>query len=276
METVSDVLEHGNLKIYFRTIGPERAKELLSTYNVDYRKFRPTYAEGLARDMAGGHWNFDGSPIRIDENNDLFDGQHRLNSVVMSSTEQTFLFIEGLPVSAYDTTDTGLARNFSDTLRRRGYNNVGQRTALLKLIARWNDGRSLGDTRAYRHPELDAVHDQYVDSINRIISLTVGSTKKFDMPPAMVAFCWWVFHQINPEDAYTFMVQVGEGEELKRGMPAYHIRLRLRNEKDTKLTRNDYAHLMFQAWNAFREGVEKTRFTLPPDLTTRENMEIPK
>lgn len=284
-----EALEYDGLRVYFKTVGPESAKELLSSYNIDYRKLRPTYADGLARDMSPNHigccgndaphshWRFDGSPIRIDEEDNLFDGQHRLTAVTLSQTEQTFLFIEGLPVSAYDTTDTGLARNFGDTLRRRGYKNVDQRTALIKSIGRWESGRSLGDTKAFRPLELDAIHDKYVDSINRIVGLVVGSSKKVDMPAAAFAFCWWILHQINPEQAYTFMVQLIEGEELKRGMPVFHLRNRLRMERDTKLSRTDYAHLVFQAWNAVRKDEEKTRFVLPngPGGTTRENLEMP-
>src|SRR5712664_3085311 len=140
------IVTASGVRISLITVGPEAAKAMLSTYHVDYRKYRPSYGEGLARDMVNGDWIFDGSPIRTDVEDNLFDGQHRLQAVVKSSTTQEFLLISKLPVSAYDTTDTGLARSFADSLRRRGYKNATMRTALTKIIERWENGKSLGDT----------------------------------------------------------------------------------------------------------------------------------
>ncbi|MFI6737421.1 hypothetical protein ACIBI9_31235 [Nonomuraea sp. NPDC050451] len=275
-EVTYPTLTDGDVTVWFEDIGPSRADELLKTYKVDYRKFRPSYAEGLARDMENGNWNFDGSPIRIDIEENLFDGQHRLNAVRKSKTTQRFCVIAGLPVKAYDTTDSGLARTYADSLRRRGYNNVSMRTALIKLIDRWNNGLSLGDTKRRTPPELDAVHNKNMDSINWAISNTVSTSYKVDMPPAMVAFAWWSLGQLDTTDCKTFMVGVAEGENLRKGQPIYTLRERLRNDAEERYTRNEYAHLTFQAWNAFRDSKELTRLQFPSGLVSRDNMAVPR
>lgn len=274
--TTNPTLTDGDVEVWFERVGPARAKQLLETYKVDYRKYRPSYGEGLARDMASGHWNFDGAPLRIDRENNFFDGQHRLNAVILSDTIQNFLIISGLPVEAYNTADTGLARNYGDTLRRRGYSNVTMRTALVKLIDRWEQVYSLNDTRRRTTPELDAIHDKYVDTISRAVANALSTDRKVDMPPALVSFSWWLLSSIDLVQAKTFLLAVAEGENLRKGQPAYTLRERLRHDAEMPHTRNEYMHFVFQAWNAFRDGRDLERVALPSGLVSRENMAVPR
>lgn len=277
MVTTPTLTINGDVTAWVEKIGPSRAEQLTQTYKIDYRKYSPSYAEGLARDMSNGRWNFDGSPIRMDINNNLFDGNHRLHAVMLSGTEQTFLFVGGLPEEAYNTTDTGRARNYADTLRRRGYQNVSQRGALQKLIHRWENGKSLDDTKRMTNSELDEIMYRHIDSINHAIGNAVGTARKIPMPTALVSFSWWVLSTVDIIDAKTFLVSLADGENLKRGMPVYTLRERLRNDYEYGHTRNEYMHLVFQAWNYFREGREDIfRLSFPRGNVTRQNMESPK
>jgi hypothetical protein len=266
-------IRDGNVVTWYERIGPARAEQILKTYKVDYRKYRESYGQGLARDMVNGYWNFDGSPVRIDINGNLFDGSHRQHAIVLSGTTQLFLMIAGLPVEAYNTADTGLARNYGDTLRRRGFQNANARTALVKLIRRWEDGRSLDDTQRYTPSELDETHDKYVDTISRAVAKTMSTQRKVDMPGALVSFSWWKLSQLDIADAQTFLIGLAEGENIRRGMPVYTLRERLNRERDTKLTRMQFMHLVFEAWNAFRtvlpngEREQIHRLTIPAGIT---------
>lgn len=275
IETTTPTIEHGDVVVWFEEVGPERAKALLKTYKVDYRKYRPTYAEGLARDMINGVWVFDGATVRIDKDGNLFDGQHRLNAVIESGVFETFLFVAGIVPEAYNTADTNLPRTYGDTLRRRGYQNVLQRGALVKLIHRWETGRSLDDGRRLTSPEMDEVHDKYVDSVNRALKMSASTAKKVFMPASLVSFSWWILSRYEQEKAFTFMVSLAEGENLRRGNPAYALRERLRIDADENYTRNEYMHLVFSAWNAFVEGRELTRLVLPKGFVSREKIVNP-
>lgn len=272
--TTNPTIKYGEVVAWFETVGPERAKELLSTYHEDYRKYRPKYAEGLARDMRSGHWNFDGSPIRIDIQGNLFDGQHRLHSVVESETIQSFLFIAGLPVEAYNTTDTGLARSYRDNLRRRGYANVTLRGALVRLISKWDDNLSLDDSKRLTNAENDEVHDKYVDSISRALEVGMNTNRRVDMPKSLWVFSWWLLARVDVEKAHTFLVATAQGENIGRGDPAYTLRNRLYDERDNYRTRNELMYLVFQAWNAFMKGEQITRLHFPVSNVTRDKMEV--
>ncbi len=272
--STTPTVKDGDVEAWFETVTPARAEQLLKTYKTDYRKYRATYAEGLARDMASGNWNFDGSPIRIDVEGGLFDGQHRLNAVIISKVPQRFLIVSGLPVQAYDTTDTGLARNYGDTLRRRGYQNVHMRSALIKLIARWENGLSLDDSTRMTNSEMDEVLYKYADSINRAVGLATGMVRRSSLSGALLAFSFWVLSRIDNEKAYTFLVSTVEGENLRNGMPAYTLRERLRDSVLLNISRNAYMHMVFTAWNALMDGREITRI-LVPSTVTRSNMVMP-
>lgn len=269
-------IKHGDVVAWFEVVGPERAKQLLDTYHVDYRKYRPTYAEGLSRDMTNLFWNFDGATIRIDTEGNMFDGQHRLSAVVKSETSQLFLFVAGIETKAYNTADTGLARTYGDTLRRRGYQNVSQRQALIKLIHRWETGRALDDPRRMTNSELDVIGDKYVDTINRAVHNAASMVRKVALPLALVSFSWWVLAEIDVEATHTFLVGLAEGENLRRGQPVYTLRERLRHDVELRRPRNENMHLVFSAWNAFREDRELIRLTLPSGVVTRENMAVPR
>lgn len=273
--TTTATIRDGNVVAWFEEVGPERAKELLKTYKTDYRKFRPVYADGLARDKASGNWHFDGSPIRIDEEGNLFDGQHRLHSDIIAGTTTRYLFIAGLPVAAYNTTDTGLARTYGDTLRRRGFQNVNQRTALIKLIDRWERGVSLDDTARKTPSELDSIHDRHVDTVTRAVQMSMSTSKKIFMSQALVAFAWWLLGSIENEQCFTFMVTTAEGENIGRGNPMYTLRERLRNDYENGHTRNEYIYLVIQAWNAYRKGNKIERLQLPSGMVTRDKMVNP-
>jgi hypothetical protein len=274
-ETTNPTIKHGDVVAWFETVGPERAKQLMSTYHEDYRKYRPKYAEGLARDMKASRWNFDGSPIRVDVNGNLFDGNHRMHAVEMSETIQTFLFVVGLPVTAYNTTDTGLARSYRDNLRRRGYQNVTLRASLIRLIAKWEAGLGLDDTKRLTNAESDIVNDTHVDTINRALELAMTTSRRIDLPASLWAFSWWVLYRIDLEKAHEFLVAASQGEHIGKGDPAYALRNRLYDERENGRTRNELMHLVFQAWNAFMRGEKITRLQFPKSFVSRDKMEVP-
>jgi hypothetical protein len=257
---------------WYEYVGPSRAEQILKTYKNDYRKERPTHTATLARDMVSGHWVFNGAPIRFDWDNNFLDGQHRMRAIIKSGTTQLFLFVGGLAPEAYNVTDQGLSRNYGDLLRMRGYNNVTFRTALTKLIARWSDMQSLDSTRRFTNAELDLIHDEHGDEITRAVSSIIGTYKRVDMPPALLSFAWWLFSHEDREDAYTFLVSVIEGENIRRGMPAYTLRTRLYRDRDIKYTRMEYMHLTAEAWRAFRNKEEIHRLILPKGDVTRDKL----
>lgn len=248
----------GSMQASFITVGPALAEQVLGTYRENYRKFRPSYAEGLARDMRNGFW-LPGSKISFIKNDEgedeIADGQHRFASLIESGTEQEFLVVTGLPRESYNVEDTNLPRNYGDLLRHRGYSgNI--RPALVKLIHKVQNGPSIDTTKRFTNNELDITHDLYVDSIGRAVALAAPSRRKW-LPETLTAYAFWSLSQIHNEKAYTFLMQVFEGEDLRNGMPAYNLRDRLIQEWNGKnvLTRMEFMNLIYDAWNYYVDGI---------------------
>lgn len=262
------------IQVWFEHVGPARAEELLGTYHVNYRKLRPSYALALGTDMEAGNWNFDGSPVRIDEHGNLFDGQHRLTAIRESNTFQWIMFVANLPQGAYLTTDTGLARNYGDSLRMRGYTNVSARASLTKLIARWDQDRNLDSSRRLTNAVADEYHDKYADRISRAVALAGNDVRKIPVPLSVVAFTWFTLLEISVEKAHEFMGSLSEGDSLPRGNPILTLRNRLMRDISFSYTRMQYMYMIFSAWNAFLEGRELNVINVPTTLT-RSNMVEP-
>jgi hypothetical protein len=260
------VIEHGNsvatnkdgtIKASFIIVGPALAEQVLGTYRENYRKFRPSYAEGLARDMRNGFW-LPGSKISFIKNDEgedeIADGQHRFASLIESGTEQEFLVVTGLPKESYNVEDTNLPRNYGDLLRHRGYSgNI--RPALVKLIHKVENGPGIDTTKRFTNNELDITHDKYVDTISRAVSMAATSKRKW-LTETLTAYAWWSLSEIDRERAYTFLISVFEGENLRQGMPAYSLRERLQAEWEGKnvLPRIEYMNLIYDAWNYYVLG----------------------
>ena len=271
---------HG-LTVGIAKVGPELAKRLLETYESGYRKYIENHGNLLANDMQALAWVFAADPVKLGTNHNLIDGQHRLNAVILSGEAQDFLIVVGLGEEVYNVTDTGKGRRYSDLLRQRGYTNVDQTTALIKLVDKWNRGMSMDNTGKLSNYSLDKIFN-YEDEtkegkkaqeyILRAVQLTVGAGRRLPITPSVLAFCWWLFLQIDVEAAHEFLGRLISGENLQSGMPVYALRSRLYDDRDIYYSRNQYLYMVFQAWNIFREGKSLSRVTLSRHEITRAHL----
>ena len=117
-----------------RTITPSDAAAMLSR-NSRNRSLRPLYAAALARDMVAGRWVFTGDPIRLFEDGEVADGQHRLRAVVMCGIPQTFAVVSGVSEDAMQAIDSGRKRSGSDRLALAGVKNAKRIAPTLNLMA---------------------------------------------------------------------------------------------------------------------------------------------
>ncbi|MBY0498285.1 MAG: hypothetical protein K2P74_01550 [Nitrosomonas sp.] len=111
-------------------INPEIARHLLST-SPGNRKIRYWHVDVLAGAMARGEWRVTSQGIGIDKNGNLRDAHHRLMAVVKSGVTIRSVVVMGLPLNAYEVTDTGIARNMADLL-----NENKRLTDVLNIAAR--------------------------------------------------------------------------------------------------------------------------------------------
>ena len=101
-------------------VSPEMAHDLLLT-NKGNRKISYQHVGWLTRQMENDHWLTTHQGIAIDTNNELQDGQHRLEAIMRSMTSQYMLVVRNVDPATFMVLDSGKPRSAKDALSIEGY-----------------------------------------------------------------------------------------------------------------------------------------------------------
>lgn len=158
-------------------ITPEIAKEMLETSSGN-RPLRLSHVEKLAAAMKRGEWRLTSQGIGFDTTGSLRDGHHRLTAVIKSGVSINCLIVSGMPNDAYEVTDIGVLRTYSDRL------NVDRKVA---------DVLRLGCEIALKtsKPTIDQmrpiIEGEFTEVTKEIIGLSSGNKKFFSSAPMRLA-----------------------------------------------------------------------------------------
>lgn len=251
-------------RAFFAVIGPEMASKILATYDEDYRKLRPKHADAITEDMKNGKFILDGSPIRLDDNNHILDGQHRMASIIASGMRIEFLIVDHLPVATYDTVDTNsLVRTYMDVLRRRGFSDPSGVTALTRYLHKWYNPRTTSLDSNYRMSiaMLDSVLIPNQERIKWAVQNASNLCRKIDIPKSLLSLALFTLGEVSESSIKGMLIAVAEGEDIHRGMPEYTLQQRLildhRQEKDKARDPNDTMYLIFRAWVDYHRNLSR-------------------
>ena len=159
-------------------VTPELASAYLAA-NKRNRPLRKARVERYARDMTEGRWQMNGETIIISDEDNLLNGQHRLEAVVKAGVPVWMMVTTGVPESAFSTMDAGLTRTAGDVLGMKGVLNFNQVAAVARICLNYKDGVGLSTPRTNLeieealelHPEIET----YVSSHNKIYNLAHSS-----------------------------------------------------------------------------------------------------
>jgi hypothetical protein len=76
-------------------VSPELAESWLSK-NPNNRNLRRSVVDGYARDMSAERWALNGETVKFAADGHLFDGQHRLNAIIVSGATVPMVVVRGL------------------------------------------------------------------------------------------------------------------------------------------------------------------------------------
>lgn len=245
-----------------RTVTPEEAAELLGSNQVN-RRIRKRHVEAYAEDMAAGRWRMTGEPIKVSRTGRLLDGQHRLSAIIEAGVPVELLFVTGLADDDQMFMDQGASRTASDTIKMMGITNAAWSTS----IARWVHlapvpGPNLQSDLKHKvstativqtiedHPEVETAAHMYNMMKNHI----PGS-------PTALAYCWYVFHHIDPEATSEFFRGMIEMDFVALNDPRKAVLRALRNvTADPKYGSTErgtiVVSVLTRAWNLWRKGGE--------------------
>lgn len=195
------------------TITPETAKQWLGQ-NAKNRKMAAGTVQKYARDMKSGKWQLTGDSIKFDADNQLLDGQHRLQACVQADTAfQTFV-VYGLPSQAQDVMDIGKVRRADDVLKLKGLHNATATVSALRILLSEREELSKANAHSYSTAQILAALEKH-PKITRYL-MPPGSLPR-GISVGQVGYINYV--------ASEFMKASGSAEAmisvLKTGVPAY-------------------------------------------------------
>jgi hypothetical protein len=253
------------VKVEIVNVTPDIAAEWLKQ-NTQNRTISSARVESYARDMANGDWALNGEAIKRAEDGTLLDGQQRLTALVRSGVTVPMLVVDGLPMDAQDTMDTGRARTVSDALGIHGVANATTVAAVGRRAWQWEQGNTKFTITVSPTPSEVQAFIKANPSIHRSAEIASQIRTSFRVAKQSVTgTAHHILLKINPDDAALFFAQMANGAGLDTGHPVLTLRNRFLN--DRMMGKKNPFHqdigLVFQAWNAVREGrtMAKTQHT---------------
>lgn len=230
------------------TMTPEWAAELLAK-NPKNRSLSKNAVTVLSRDLLSGNFRFNGDAIRVKEDGELADGQHRLEACVKTGVSFTTLLVEGLNDEDVATLDRGRPRAVGDNLAiAYGVPNAKMVAATLRnlVIYAYHD---LGATpTAAELMAMLALHPGVVDSASVVSGV-------HPIRPALLAAVHYIGCVTTGSDERpsAFLRVFKTGLPDYEGDAAHALRELLLREKSKGLRGTEHRHysLIAAAWEKF-------------------------
>lgn len=131
------------VKTTIESITPFMAKEYLKK-NIVNRKLNKGLVAYYARLMSEGKWMLNGESIVFDNKNNLSDGQHRLNAVIMANVPIQSVVVRNVDCEAFTTFDQGKARSASDSFSIKGIANGSNIASAIRSFILMNRMNNFG------------------------------------------------------------------------------------------------------------------------------------
>lgn len=239
-------------------VTPAVAEELLGK-NVRNRNVREKVVRAYGRDMRADNWLVTGEAIKIAEDGDLIDGQHRLLAVIWSGVTVPMFVAKGIRADAQRVMDTGAKRSPGDMLKLDGHANAhhlaaAARFAITYLASSASPSRTQRD--AVTNSELSEFLENNQD-FPAAVAAVLHYRRTIDIPMSVTGVTWWLLAQLDPEACETFFHSIANNQTSGAGDPRNTLiqRLATARRNNESLTQTAQLSMLFRAWNHWRKGL---------------------
>lgn len=240
----------------FKLIDVTEAAALLKR-NTRNRNLNAKVVATLTRALANGEWAVNGEAIKISEEGDVLDGQHRLAAIVQSGIPMETLVISGLPVATQDTMDAGRRRTTADVMKINGEDNANVLASVAKRAWQWNQGNTRFTTTSLpTTAEVRATLDKH-PVLRRSAEMGVRVNRGYRPANATVTgTAHFLFSDVDQDTTAKFFARLASGAELGEDDPILTLRTRLLRDQVTSKAIPFHQNVAYyiRAWNAVREG----------------------
>jgi hypothetical protein len=253
------------------TITPKIARTLLER-NTSNRKVTQNHVAFLAKQMDDDRWVLNGESIKVSKTGALLDGQHRLMAVIKSGKNIRSVIARGIEDNTFTTIDIGKNRSAGDVLSVAGFLRPGPTAAVAKLILTYKDGynfkiytktgsNSGGGASGIRSGRTKITNAEVLEFCEQtdLLPYIVRGESAYQkcrlLAPAEFGFFYYIFSEIDADDAEIFMNKFASGAGLEANEPVLVLRNRLiQFAANSSVTASGRARFSFvvKAWNHFR------------------------
>jgi hypothetical protein len=227
--------------------------------------------ERYAADMDNDRWIRNGSTIKFNDNDEMFDGQQRIRAFLVSSLKtMRFDVARGLDPTAVRVTDIGRKRNVAQSLAMDGVVNATIAASLARRIICWDRGNYMGQVgRGTNRNEIPSDAEMYETYHRTPAEYDTAAARGADArrlklgAPKQAGTAFFLFHRIDKQMAHDFFDHVLKGTGIGEKHPAWLLRERLRSKESPPRQ----CALWIRAWNAFREDEPLDRLQVPAELS---------
>ena len=235
-------------------INSHTAKQILAT-NTKNRPLNKRNLAKISNALRSGHWKFNGDPIRISQNGELLDGQHRLSAIIQVDTAAPFVVIRGLSKTVFDTIDTNQPRTAADVFAINGEENASSLVSALRFVdLATNDYQ----TNRYSNIQMQIMLEEHPlirDSLDYIKGFKYQSLK---IPIRILHGYHYLFASKDAALADVFVAKLLTGENVNAEETVYVLRNMIIANASRSLsasyTSKYLAAIICKAWNFTRKG----------------------
>lgn len=237
------------------TMTPGWATDLLKMNRVN-RPLNEQHVKRLANQITTGKWRFNGDSIKIAETDDVLDGQHRLNAIILANKPVETLMIYGIEREAFSTIDTlRKPRSASDILALNGatrYRNIA--ASALQWLIRWQRGCIESYLAPQNRVENSDVEDAFAAHPSIVLAAEQAMRVNKLANASIVAFFYYVLTNRNPRLADRMIETLHDPSGVAITDPFYNLRVYFTTNKLKPKSPIVTIALMIKAANAAAKG----------------------
>jgi hypothetical protein len=261
----SRTYESKPLRTEIRMVNPEQAKMWL-TMNTMNRRVDLQTVDYYADQMKRGQWTISQDAITFSDSHALLNGQHRLQAVIKSATEQPFIVVYNMEESSFVNMDLNKRRSPSDVFKIK---NITSYVAVSAGINRYFTLKKGYITRGQNYdtynkartktsiPDMLNFYSLYTDLISDVVSSSESFYGRFKYLRKTDYFSYMMFLILdrNHESSkvYDFFKQLSRGGSEIRNETINILRDKLifNETSKTKMTPALRHFYIVKTWNAY-------------------------
>jgi hypothetical protein len=237
------------------TLIPARATELLE-HNTINRPIGDQHVKRIASQIIDGKWMFNGDTIKISDDGEVVDGQHRLWACIESKKPIETVIVYGVPREAFATVDTlRKPRSGADILALNGaarYRNIA--ASALQWLIRWQSGH-ITEWRdpKYRveNSDIEAFfrsHPGIVRAVERAVQIrSIGN-------PSIIGFFYYLLSNKAPDLAERMANTLSDPSSVSVNDPYFRLRAYFTGDHHKRKEPLMSIALMVKSTNAAKVG----------------------